>query len=123
MSEDKIKYETPAEQVDDAFHAWAIVEQNGHRTFAGLVSEQIIAGVPMLRIDIPNPEGGLTPKWIGPSTVFAITPCPEAKVREFVARRRPSTPIDDWLTRVGLPAPATDEDPAYDAYDLDSDYE
>jgi len=129
MSQDPTKYET-AEPVDDAFRAWAIVEQNGHRTFAGLISEQIIAGTPMLRIDVPGADGQMIPKWIGPTTVFAITPCTEAQVRQFVAQRRASTVIDDWLLRVGLPAPATDkrqvdtvDDCEDDMYDLDSDYE
>ncbi len=35
------------------FPCWAIVEVMGHQKFAGMVHEQQVAGVGMLRIDVP----------------------------------------------------------------------
>lgn len=35
---------------------YAIVEQMGHRKFAGLVDEDVIAGAPMLRVTVPARE-------------------------------------------------------------------
>lgn len=42
------------------FKEWAIVELMGHRRLGAFVSEQVIAGAPLLRIDVPNRCSGIT---------------------------------------------------------------
>jgi hypothetical protein len=111
------------------FKSWAIVEQQGHRTFAGLVSEEVIAGVAMLRIDIPQADESLLPKWIGPSSIFALTPCTEVVAKKYALAAGPVTTVDRF---VALPAPAQvdagqvavdwNDDDDYDDDD-DDDYE
>lgn len=40
----------------DKFDSWAILELMGHVRLAGRVSETMIAGAPMLRLDVPATE-------------------------------------------------------------------
>lgn len=44
------------EQQEQKFEQWAIVELMGHRRLAAKVTEQVIAGQAMLRIDVPQVE-------------------------------------------------------------------
>jgi hypothetical protein len=73
------------EQLD----TWAILEVMGHRTYAGRVTEQVIAGAALLRIDVPETtaiDGGLpTPaftKMVGIGSVYCLTPCAEDVARK-----------------------------------------
>ncbi len=86
---------------------WAIVEQMGHKTIAGFVSEVQLAGVPMLRIDVPahDPEGDpVATQFIHASTLYALTPTAEAIVRQ-IAKRTRVEPAATWGLPRGLPEP------------------
>lgn len=76
--------------------AWCIVELMGHQQLAGEVSEELVAGKPMLRVDVPGIEETdgdegrpAFTRYYGAAAVYAITPCDEEEVREFVAYYRP----------------------------------
>jgi hypothetical protein len=73
----------------ESFDAWAIVELMGHRKLAGRVSEQIIAGCPLLRIDVPGGEKvpGFT-TFYGASSIYSLTPTSEAICRAYAAAHR-----------------------------------
>jgi hypothetical protein len=75
------------------FNEWAIVEIMGHQKFAGRVSEQIVAGSALLRIDIPaqGEQVGFT-KLFGMSSVYAITPTTE-QIATAVASKLRQVPI------------------------------
>lgn len=62
------------EQNGEKFNTWAIVELMGHRKIGGRVTEQIIAGAPLLRIDVPEVSGqpGFT-QFYGPSSIYMAT--------------------------------------------------
>lgn len=105
MSEDQGKLET-----------WAIVEVMGHSRFAGFVQQVPMGGAAMIRVDVPaipeseeerphyDDEGKRstikvkvagTPaftKFLGVSSIFAITPCDEEAAREAVRQFR-SAPV------------------------------
>lgn len=79
-----------AEQIN-GFTGWAIVEQLGHKTLACFVREVQLAGVPMLRLDVPDGEKPITEsavatQFIHASTLYALTPTTEAVVRKASAR-------------------------------------
>lgn len=101
---------------------WAIVEQMGHRKLAGHVTE-----VPMglLRIDVPEVRYQYSTGYgderkiedrtiaayttfIGPSTIYAITPCTE-EVAKAAARRFCAKPLEIYdiqpVSRLALPSP------------------
>lgn len=78
------------------FKTWAIIEVMGHNEYAGYVTVENIAGVPMLRVDVPTTEcrAGFT-KYLAPSALYGITPCSEETVRLRVASKG-YTPFDTW---------------------------
>lgn len=67
----------------EPFHQYAIVEVFGHQRFAGLVTEQNVAGHGYVRIDVPavGAQSAFT-KLLAHSSIFSITP-----VTEDVAKR------------------------------------
>ena len=57
------------------FSHWALVELMGHQKIAGWVTEQSIAGVPFLRVDIPDKEGQTRfSRFYAPAAVYCISP-------------------------------------------------
>jgi len=73
---------------EEKFDAWAIVELMGHRKLAGKVSEKIIAGQPLLRIDVPKSgEQKAFTTFYGPGSIYSLTPTTEEIARRFAAAR------------------------------------
>ena len=109
------------------FEGWAVVEQMGHNRYAGRISELVLGGASLIRLDVPEiPErvekyrdwdygGGVSKavmkqrtiparqaytKFIGPSSIFAITPCTEEVARAAAEQIR-----EDPISCVTLPEP------------------
>ena len=70
---------------------WAIAEVMGHQRHVGRISEETIAGVPMLRVDQPRGDEYVT-TYLAGSSLFRLTPCTEAVAR------------GDWSNRASAPA-------------------
>lgn len=71
-----------SETTQQPFEQWAIVEIMGHQRYAGLVTEQVIAGTGFVRIDVPETERGPAyTKVFGPSAIYGITFCTEEIAR------------------------------------------
>lgn len=69
------------------FDQWAIVEVMGHRTYAGRVFDETIAGKGFLRIDVPEtPTTQAWTKLLGVDSIYAITPCSEQTARQSAGR-------------------------------------
>lgn len=97
-------------QTQEKFETWAIVELMGHRKLAGKVSEAIIAGAPLLRIDVPEvpgANGGATvagfTQFYGAASIYCLTPCSESVAR-MIAQARREQPIQQYEL-AALPAP------------------
>lgn len=98
----------------EGFDAWALVEIMGHKRLAGRVCEHVIAGQAFVRVDVPEVVDGdgeaiaAFSKFIGPGSIYAITPIAEEIARQM-ARSLSERPVPVWelgnLTR-GLPAPS-----------------
>jgi hypothetical protein len=75
---------------------WAIVELFGHQKVAGKCTEQNIAGVNMLRVDIPETvnQPGFT-KFYGGASIYAINPVTE-EVAKAMAANYEVKPITSW---------------------------
>lgn len=93
------------EQETAAFESWAIVELMGHRKIAGKVTEKIIAGVPLLRIDVPavGESKGLT-QFYGAQSIYCLTPTTEEICKRFAAMRH-EEPVSAYELK-SLPAPS-----------------
>ena len=78
--------------MSETFETWAIVELFGHVKMAGRVSEQVIAGAAMLRLDVPAADGqaGFT-RFYGSSAVYSITPTDQLQCDV------PGSPPVQWL--------------------------
>ena len=88
-----------------AWEGWVIMELMGHRRLAGLLSEEEIAGVGFLRLDIPGGNGTGATQYYRPGVVYGITPTTEATAREVAAIGRPA-PVQRWE----LPASSSHRD-------------
>lgn len=68
------------------FEQWCILDIMGHQRFAGLVTEQTLAGASFLRIDIPETKNQPAfTKLFSPSSVYAITPTTEELAKAMAA--------------------------------------
>lgn len=102
------------EQQEPTFEGWAILELMGHNVIAGYVTEAVIGGTAMLRIDVPATENQQPyTKFFGGSAVYAITPVEEATAHT-AATRINRRPVDTWIVpdhrQLPAPDPLTDED-------------
>lgn len=111
------------------FQQWCILDIMGHQRFAGLVTEETLAGAAFLRIDIPatGKQVAFT-KLFSPSSVYSITPTTEELATAMAAsiNNSPITVYDlpaEMQAKLRAPSPARlggmdDDEP--DCYD-DSD--
>ncbi len=89
---------------NEVFEGHAILELMGHRRLAGYVREQEVAGVGMLRIDVPATyEQGSATQFYSPQAVYCITPTTEEIVQAVAERSRPE-PVSRWELRQIEPA-------------------
>lgn len=70
----------------EKFEGWCVVEIMGFNRMAGFVSEVVVAGAPMLRIDVPetNSQPAFT-KFQSAQSIYSITPVTEEIARAAVA--------------------------------------
>jgi hypothetical protein len=111
-----------SEQTATTFDTFAIVDLFGHAKIAGRVSEQVIAGTTMLRVDVPSV--GDTPaftRYYGGAAVYSITPVSE-EIAKAAAERLQERPVTVWLPGNLLPAPEKEDGAdGIDPYDDDED--
>ena len=108
----------PAPAVEK-FEAWAYVELMGHSRIAGRVSEQVIAGRNLLRVDIPQTDGTFRTEFFGGSAIFRITPAEESVIRKIVDRLKPEPVFAFMLDRTPRLSSFGGEDTADAGGDLD----
>lgn len=80
----------------EKFDLFAIVELFGHTKIAGRCTEQNIAGINMLRVDVPETktQPAFT-RFFGSAAIYAINPVDEATAK-FTAERLEMKPIESW---------------------------
>lgn len=79
----------------EIFDEWVIIEVFGHRRLVGHATEATILGGALLRLDIPKKEGGFITQFIGPSSIFSMTPTTEAIARAVAINYQPE-PVNRW---------------------------
>jgi hypothetical protein len=124
----RIEY-VPPETLD----TWAIIEQFGHKKYAGKVSEHVLGSAVLIRLDVPqvtldeDRTALAFTKYIGPSSIYCITPCSEAIARaaaKELARWNPPIPVEIPVQRQLAAAGVADvdgDDDDFDNVDLDDD--
>jgi len=82
---------------EQKFECFAVVELMGHNIIAGYISEQTIAGIAMLRVDVPSTATSEPfTKFFGGSAVYGITPTTEEIVAR-AAQRLAVRPVEPWV--------------------------
>jgi len=80
------------------FESWAKVELFGHNQIAGFCQEVTLAGVVMLRVDVPGPEQGTVKftRFFHGNAIYAINPIDEELARELASQedKAPVQPYD-----------------------------
>ena len=84
------------QQKERQFEGYAIVELMGHTVVVGYVSEQVIAGAAMLRVDVPAVgDQPAYSKFVGGSAIYGITPTTQ-EIAQRAAERLRVRPISEW---------------------------
>jgi hypothetical protein len=90
------------------YEGWAVIEIMGHQRCAGLVSEALIGGAPLLRVDIPS-EPPLT-QFYGGQAIFRLTPVSEEIARAAAKRWSVPEPVSRY--EISLLAPKAEAEDA-----------
>lgn len=90
---------TTEEHTAATFDQWCILELMGHVRLAGRVTEEVMFGAALGRIDIPSGDG-FTTQYFGGSSIYRITPTTEEVARLIAIHNQPA-PVHRWE----LPAP------------------
>lgn len=91
--------------VSKKFEIWGICEIMGHQRIAGRMSEETIAGVVMLRVDIPDAKDTSVFRTVyqGGQSLYAVHPTDEASARAAAVAigTRPiwETQLEDFIDR------------------------
>lgn len=79
------------------FEKWAIIELMGRNMIAGFVTEQVIGGSAMLRVDVPGtPNQAAFTKFFGGAAVYAITPTTQ-EIATAAAQKLTIRPVQEWV--------------------------
>lgn len=108
------------------FQQWCILDIMGHQRFAGLVTEETVAGAAFLRIDIPATAKQVAfTKLFSPSSVYSITPTTE-ELATSIAASINNTPITVYdlpaemrAKLLSAPTPSRLSDMEFDGYEDD----
>lgn len=99
------------------FEGWAVVELLGRVRVGGMVTEQTIAGVVLLRVDVPAAEHHPAfTRYYHPNALYSLCPTDEATARQ-VAKTNRHPPLEPWQ----LPVPAAQEVPRRVPYQSSDD--
>ncbi len=97
-------------ETKEKFEHWCLVELMGHVRFAGFVTEQVIAGQGLIRIDVPavNDQQEFT-TFKGPSAIYSITPVTK-EIAVALATSFRSRPVHEYdLPTLKTPQIGADE--------------
>ena len=84
------------QQKECRFEGYAIVELMGRSVIAGYVSEQVIAGAAMLRVDVPAVgDQPAYSKFVGGGAIYGITPTTQ-DIAQRAAERLRVRPVSEW---------------------------
>lgn len=105
----------------EPWEGWAIVELMGHRRLAGLVSRVEVAGVGMIRLDVPEgPDCPAATQYYSPSSLYCLTPTTEEIARGLATHNRPA-PVTRYELSPPPPIPVPARAPRKSDDDFDED--
>lgn len=93
----------------DKFEHWGILELMGHQRTAGRLSEEMIAGSNLLRVDIPINAQEFRTAYYGSSAIYALHVTSEETARKAASAMSTKPPYAYLLESERLPRIASDE--------------
>lgn len=82
----------------DVFQFWAYIEITGHNRIAGKVVSTSIGSAPLLRVDVPNPDGTIRySRFLSPAAIFSIQPTTQEWVVQYAKDYLQSSPLP-WVS-------------------------
>lgn len=87
--------ENPTEKTEK-FESWCLVELMGHQKIVGKCTEAVIAGAPLLRVDVPAyQENQPFTRFYGPGAIYCLNPISEQVALEMLKTCR-NEPVSRW---------------------------
>lgn len=108
-----------AQEQQEKFEAWAVVDLFGHQRLAGLVTEQQLGGETFIRVDVPKNDGYYT-RLFGKGAIYSLSLVDETIARE-VAKRHEPAPVHRFELQHLLPPGEPIERPMPSDYDLEDE--
>jgi hypothetical protein len=107
----------------ESFDQWCIVELFGRQVIAGRVTEQVLGGGALLRVDVPETDGrpGFT-RFYGQEAIYSITPVSEEAAR-LAVKRFQAEPVTVYVPELRQLAAANSHGPDWDDDDGDDEDE
>lgn len=93
----------------EKFDQWGILELMGHQRTAGKLSEEMIAGSNLLRVDIPVNAHEFRTAYYGSSAIYALHVTSEETARKAAGAMSTKPPYAYLLESERLPRIASDE--------------
>jgi hypothetical protein len=70
----------------EKFEHWGIVELMGHQRASGRLTEEVIGGANLLRVDVPTDAHNFRTVYYGSSAIYALHITGEEEARRMAAR-------------------------------------
>jgi hypothetical protein len=102
----------------EKFEAWGLVELMGHQRVAGRITEEVVGGANLLRVDIPIDAEKFRTAYYGASAIYALHVTEEAVARGMCAKMDKRPPYA-YVLEPSQPSLAAAADSARREYDDD----
>lgn len=92
----------------EKFDHWGVVELMGHQRASGRLTEEMIGGANLLRVDVPTDAHNFRTVYYGSSAIYALHITGEEEARKMAARSGARPPFAYEIEPSRLPAIARD---------------
>jgi hypothetical protein len=90
--------------MSEKFEHWGIVELMGHQRASGRLTEEVIGGANLLRVDVPTDAHNFRTVYYGASAIYALHITDEEAARKMAARSGARPPFAYEIESSRLPA-------------------
>lgn len=80
--------------MSERFEHWGIVELMGHQRASGRLTEEVIGGANLLRVDVPTDAHNFRTVYYGASAIYALHITDEEAARAMAARSGARPPFE-----------------------------
>ena len=103
----------------DRFEQWGVIEVMGHQRAAGRISEEVVAGANLLRVDVPTDAHNFRTVYYGASAIYALHVTGEEEARKMAARSGAKPPFAYELEQAAPPRLPLEHHADHEDDDLD----